>query len=70
MAYRRTKPEITGFQPYRKAYRMPCRSRTSIIPHQNRKSKHKPKSLHSLFSITSSLFPFHCGCSSCVPRPS
>ena len=42
----------------------------SIISHQNRKSKHKPKGSHLLFSITSSLFPFHCDCSSCVPRPS
>ena len=56
MAYRRTKPEIAGFQAYRKAYRkayqMPYIQRTirtSMIPHKSRKSKHKPKGSHLLF---------------------
>lgn len=51
MAYRRTKPEIAGFQAYRKPSRMPYIQRTirtSIIPHKNRKSKCKPESLHLL----------------------
>ena len=32
MAYRRTKPEIAGFQAYRKAYRKAYRSRTEAVP--------------------------------------